>query len=237
MPSDQYFGPTGTNPFTLFHERVHSILNKTYKEESYVKSMPIQEAFADFLPAYYMGTPILNINIFESVVITRNLNKAPILPLPALDAWDPHHIGETFSYTLWKLQERISKEEMTLLIRPFMDNLNQYYESFKKYKYNKTIKYLGFKYEYFIAVLKKTLKEKGRTQEADEFINEIVTKLGMDIALVDDIASSITKSDKNFLSTSNYKIMPSIVGIMVIYVEGVILYSLYDLFFSGTGQE
>ena len=180
------------DPLVLFHERVHSILKKIYHLDSYIHNKPIQEGLSDFLTAHYQGTTILSI-----LGGPHNIGKTPALPLPISSS--PHDAGDAFSYTLWELQKYIGQEEIVALLKPFIDDLNQYYESFgERQGHNLLDKILKPEYEYFMAVLKKTLQEKSKTQEADEFISEIASELGLDIAVIDELAESITKSDKNF---------------------------------------
>ena len=189
-----------TNPLILFHERTHSVLTNTYNRDSFVLiNLPVHETLADFLPTHFTGKP----EIIKIMGLSRNVNQVPQQTSSIFSLLgDPNGPAKKFSYTLWTLRERMGKEEMTSLIRPFIDGLNQYHESFTK-------KYTGDKYEYFMAVLKKTLREKGHIKEADEFISEISTELGLDVALVDDIAVSITKSDKNFYSPTRDRTDPT----------------------------
>ena len=218
-----YFRQIVTDPMLLFHERVHSILGGMYRRDSYIFNRPLQEAWADFLPSHHTGNPIINL----LMDINRNIDEAPSLTL--LTSIDPHETGRKFSYTLWKLRERMGKEKINALLKPFIDDLNQYHESFEKQRSSN--KFRSPQYEYFMAVLKKTLQEKGKTQEADEFISEITTELGLDIAVVDELAESITKSDKNFYNTSTDKRATSpllyFLGTAAIAIEGYVLYALF----------
>ena len=221
-----YHRPTVTNPMVLFHERTHSILKGMYRKNSYASlNRPTQEGLADFLPSHYTGNPVINL----PMGLSRNADKAPPLPLSTIIG--SHNAGKVFSYTLWKLRERMGEEEVNALLKPFIDGLGQYYESFEKqHDYGKIEglleKVFSPNYEYFMAVLKKTLQEeKGETQAVDgflseivfgffrkygeyqraQFVDEIASELGLDIAVIDDIAASITKSDKNFSNTSTDK--------------------------------
>ena len=201
-----YYRQVVTNPIVLFHERTHTILEGMYHRDSYTSNRHIQEGLADFLPSHHTGNPKLNLPM--DIGSSRNLDTVPTLPLST--SYEPHNRGKLFSYTLWKLRERMGEEQMAALLKPFIDGLNQYYESFEKqHSYGEIEGYIEkmfrSKYEYFMAVLKKTLQEKGKIREADEFIGEITTELGLDIAVVDELAGSITKSDKNFYSTSTDK--------------------------------
>ena len=178
------------DPVILFHERVHSILHNTYHHDSYILSnKPIQEGLTNFLVAHYEGVPLLN-----TAAGPVDVNKIPPLPLPPRG--NPHATGKVFSSTLWKLRERIGKEAISSLFKSFTDNLDQYRKSFKRQpNYNEIRQMFTPEYEYFLAVLKKTLQEEGKVQEADEFIAEVTTNLKLDVNTVDDIAESITKSD------------------------------------------
>ena len=206
-----------TNPMILFHERIHSILKGMYRKDSYIHNTSVQEGFADFLTSHYTGNPEINFSMGS-----RHIDEAPTLPLSTMAG--RYDTGKIFSYTLWKLREHMGKEEMDTFLKPFIDGLNQYYESFEKqHDYGKIERLLekafSPQYEYFMAVLKRTLQEeKGETQAADGFLGEIVfgffhkygeyqraqlvdeiaSKLGLDIAVIDELAESITKSDKNF---------------------------------------
>ena len=197
-----YYRQFATDPIALFHERVHSILSVLHKD-AYIHNHPIEEGLADYLTAYHVGTPVLK----TAEVFVRRIDKISPQLLTASD--DPHDMGQAFSYTLWKLQEHIGKEEMKSLLKPFIEGLNQYYESFKKHD-NELEKLLRPEYEYFLAVLKKTLRNNSKVQE-DEFIDEIATHLKLDATLIDDIADSITKSNKNFYSSSNNRIPSDVI--------------------------
>ncbi len=225
-----YYRQTVTNPLTLFHERTHSILKGMYHKDSFTSNQSIQEGLADFLPAHYTGNPKLNFSINTN----RNVDEAPTLPLST--SGGIHTIGRAFSYTLWKLRERMGKEKINALLKSFIDGLNQYYENFEKqYSYGETEKYLervhSPQYEYFMAVLKKTLQEKNKAQEEDEFVGQIASELGLDITVIDDIAASITKNDKNFSNTSTNKraTLPLLyfLGTAAMAIEGYLLYAFF----------
>ena len=212
-----------TSALALFHERVHSILDSMFNRDSYLKkNIAIQEGLADFLTAYYIEDPVLNF----TKSFTRKINEVPSLPLNTLD--DVHDIGKVFSYTLWKLQEHIGKEEMKLLLKPFIEGLGQYYESFKKDDRDE-LERIGIflpEYEYFLAVLKKTLQKNNNINE-DKFIDEIATHLKLNTIMINDIANSITKSNKNIYAPSNKSDLvfsTHSLGIMVIAFEIYLIY-------------
>ena len=217
-----YYRQGVTNPMVLFHERTHSLMSTSTSYTSF--NSPIREGLADFLPAHYTGNPKLEI----ATDVGSNIDAPPSLPLSTSD--DPHNTGKVFSYTLWNLRERMNQEKMTALLKSFIDGLDQYYESFKRQR-----SFNGFynpHYEYFMAVLKKTLQEKGEIQEAGEFIEEMASKLELDIAVINDIANSITKSSKNFYvptKNANPILMAKmyILGTAAIAIEGYLLYALF----------
>ena len=146
-----------TDPIVLFHERIHSILLSTYHKDLYTSlNAPIQEGLTNFLAAHYKGVPLL-----QMTAGTVNVNKIPSLPPPTRG--NPHNTGKVFSSTLWKLRERIGKEAMLSLFRPFTDGLNQYHKSFKgRHSYNEIQQRFIPEYEYFLAVLKKNTTRGGQ---------------------------------------------------------------------------
>ena len=230
-----YLHQNHTNPLALFHERVHSILKKKYSFNSFINvNRPLQEGLADFLTVYHKDNPKLNYFI---ILFRRDASRTP-KTLPRSILRDSHKSGSVFSHILWKLREHIGKEEMASLFKPFIDNLNQYYESFRKQQNHSIFsEILRPQYEYFMAVLKKTLHEKGKVQEANGFIDEMATLLKLDMNAIDDIAGSITKSEKNFYaSAEDEDNLPSVdmattatmyvLGAATITLEGYFLYHI-----------
>ena len=218
------------HPLTLFHERGHSVLQGMYKRGAFVRAnIPLQEGLVDFLAAHYVGIPRLKF----TDNLTHDISRVPPLPLPTIGS---HRAGAVFTYILWKLRERTGLEAMTSLLRPFLDGLNQYYESFARgHKKIRMVPIWKPEYNYFMAVLKRTLQEQGRMQEADEFIAEITTRLKLDGDFIDELAGSITKSNKDFtgLSPSDYyySLFLNAGGVWVIFQEGRFIHWLYTLFF------
>ena len=179
-------------PSVLMHERVHSILRKTYHPDSYVfLNKPIQEALADFLAAHYKGEPV--IWILPEWGLIRLISRKPNLPLSIHKTSTAHEKGEPLSYVLWKLRKHMGEEEIEPVIKPFIDNLNRYYDSFRPHPW-KMEKRRRAEYDYFVAVLKKTLQEEGH--QMNDFFYEIVSMLGLDISTVDDIAESLVKVNR-----------------------------------------
>ena len=209
---------------TLLHERTHSVLRKTYHSNSYVFSNhPIQEALADFLAAHYRGEPIIRI----LPTWDRDISLNPTLPLHK-NGTTSHDKGKQLAYVLWKLRGHMGKEEIEPLIKPFIDNLNRYYDSFRPHPW-KIEKKLKAEYGYFVAVLKKTLQEEGH--QMNGFFNEVVSDLGLDISTVDDIADSLVRSDQDFNMPPNgdktYLAFNYIGGLAAIATEALLLYIFF----------
>ena len=228
------------HPYPLFHERGHSILIGMYEIKAFVHSnIPLQEGLADFLAAHYMGVPKLRYS--DNFIF--NISKVPPLPLTT----HFYRSGKVFSHILWKLRERIGPEAMTSLLRPFLDGLNQYYESFARGRKAGKSFVLKPEYNYFMAVLKRTLQEQGRLQEADEFIVEITSRLKLDGDLIDELAGSIMWSNEDFYNRSKFSFFnfddengAMLAGLSfftnqivawIILLEGLFIYWLLTLFF------
>ena len=194
-----------TDSAVLMHEWVHALLYDQYHKSSYVfKNKSINEALADFLPLHYREDYLWR---FKSLV-GRDITQRPDLPLPSFGG--PHNTGKAISYTLWKLRERTGKERVAFWFKPFVDNLDQYYPSFAKHKYgiiNRILlkpkiiqRFKAVEYEYFMAVLKKTLQEESEMSETDQFVDEMAVELGLNVGSIDALATQLTYS-----ATVNFK--------------------------------
>ena len=211
-------------PSVLTHERVHSVLRKTYRSDSYVfLNQPVQEALADFLAAHYKGGPVIK----SIPQWDRDISLKPTLPLHS-SGTTPHYKGRQLAYVLWKLRGHMGQEEIEPLIKPFIDNLNRYYDSFRPHPW-KMEKRRRAEYDYFVAVLKKTLQEKGHNM--NDFFHEIVSDLGLDISTVDDIAKSLVRSGQDFNMPPNGNntnlAFPYIAGLATIATETLLLYIFF----------
>ena len=187
-----------TDPSALMHEWVHAFLHDQYHKSSYVlKNRSIQEALADFLPLHYREDYLWK---FRSL-IGRDITQRPDLPLSSFG--DPYSTGKAISYTLWKLRERTGKERVVSWFKPFVDGLDQYYPSFAKHNYGRIKRTLlksgiiqtfrAVEYEYFMAVLKKTLQEESEMSEASQFVDEIAFALGLNVASIDALTAQLTR--------------------------------------------
>ena len=119
----------------------------------------------------------------------------------------------------------MGQKEIEPLIKPFIDNLNRYYDSFRPHPW-KMEKRRRAEYGYFVAVLKKTLQEKGH--QMNGFFNEIVSDLGLDISTVDDITESLVRSEQDFNMPPNGNktnlAFDYIAGLATIATEALLLY-------------
>ncbi|MCY4644869.1 MAG: hypothetical protein OXB88_09650, partial [Bacteriovoracales bacterium] len=177
-------------------------------------------ALADFFPAHYKDNPTIVIS--PVLGMERDISLKPILPLPITS--DPHATGGPLAYALWKLRKHIGKEKITHLLRPFLNNLNQYHESFRE-----NLTTLKMEHSYFIAVLKKTLQEQDKNM--DGVIKQITIDLGLNLSTVNDIARSLKRSDRNFYAPSDGNKIPSITKFKIILLTIVVDGLLYIFFF------
>jgi hypothetical protein len=123
----------------LYHERAHSLLFTTYSEDAYVNhDEALQEALADFLTAHHRDNPRLGEYLGEDGLDLRNIEtrtssdiatevKDSLLTLSDIVF---HENSLFFSNLFWRLRSHLGKKAMNGLIKPLIDGLNTYRDSF-----------------------------------------------------------------------------------------------------------
>lgn len=111
---------------TLFHERAHTILRFHYPPLAYInRNRTVSEALADFLSAHATGYP--------KILLTNNSNRDISKLRISLDQTHNGYYDDSLhlSHILWEVRKAVGEEQMSHLIKPFLENLNSFREDFE----------------------------------------------------------------------------------------------------------
>ena len=170
------------DPWTLMHERAHSLLLSNFKRRSYVNTdKVVMEALADFLAAHASGNPRGPYRHIKEMIDEYG---SPI-DLGSIGSRGYHNQSIVFSHLLWNLRERTGERGMSEIIVPFIGGLNSNSNGRLSQDLTPSLrKLLGeeffvSEFEYFAAVLLKTAREKGHGDSAASAIRESARKLSI----------------------------------------------------------
>ncbi len=204
---------------TIFHERVHTFMFRTYgRKGAYTNyDLTIQEALADFLTAHHLGNPLLGKDTLIDGLPVRDISEkidyeirtSDSVPGVRANIWTlgkfgQHHDSLFLSNILWKMRQQIGVVATSQMIKPFVDNLNLYYTSFYEsfFIYQEVHAY-GLRFmrsvEYFLAVLKRTVRDEGLGRGVADIIDRMILKMAMQLPLdpnrIDAIAQGVVKGE------------------------------------------
>jgi hypothetical protein len=220
----------------LLHERAHSFLKRSYNQASFINSkMVFQEAFADYYSGAFLNTAVIGKRKNDNPI--RDFTKIYTRLLGTSEV-DPHGNGLYVSSLMWQIREKIGQEKSLEFSKNLIENLNIFYEPFVKsellrYASVRTRKQLFlYDFEYFLAVLKYTLKDY-KEDEAISYLNSTVLHgYGFDLNNVNKIMNNLTADtkkfhyDSNFQSTEVIQIYGS--ALKGFAVEAAIMYGVFE---------
>jgi hypothetical protein len=124
----------------LFHERAHSQFHATYNETAFVnRQKTIQEALADFANAHFRNSPRIGESSLQDDLPLREIKERYSTTRKAVSSLkkpldlklDDHHMNSLLtSHILWTIRSFIGRDQMDILFKPIVDNLNQFRESY-----------------------------------------------------------------------------------------------------------
>ncbi len=232
----------------LHHERTHALLHNSYIDKAYVNLDPaLQEGLADFFSAFYNKTPIVGHNLHQNSSSLRNIltrefshnNRALLIMDDIADQTEIfHHYSLHYSNFLWKLQQKIGEKKMAQIVKPILDDLNSYHESYAKVLKvaapPNRINYNKENYHYFLASIESTLKNYPEIQ--DELSSLLaLTKIEnkIDPEFYQKVQNGLAKSTKDYV---NYQTPLSrfvtLRGPATIVTAGVVLPTSLFIFIS-----
>ncbi len=205
----------------LLHERTHAFLHHTYKKNSFVnRNESVQEALADFFSLHKTGDPKALMDFITKGKPMADIEKRTYfdhsnkeIKLNSLDDFtDIGHYDSLFlSNALWEVRKQLGPKKTSTLLKPFIDNLNQYRDSFdfidhvlpihplaKSLSFNSKKATFINEYQYFLAILKKTAHGTANAKIVDNVINKLIDYFDIPPNNISLISKEIKKSDENF---------------------------------------
>ena len=200
------------NPSVIAHERAHSHLFATFDTESFInKDDAIQEAFADFFAAHVFDDPRLGFNVVVPDKPLRDISLRTYLEqdvtrfmedFDSLTLYGYHDDSLFYSNLLWRVREKVGKENIEPFVGRLMEDLNQNHTA--KYADELALAYRGGNnraiedaiekqfvdnFHFFYARLRKLLQETGHEQVTESLMLQIKNELKLDGALLNNYST------------------------------------------------
>jgi hypothetical protein len=227
----------------LFHERTHSLLYSSYGRNSFINTNnTFQEAMADYFSASFANQP--HIGMWEAktekkeAVYVRNISKK-YFNLVMASATDYHGNSLYLSSLLWSLREKIGNESVRNILKPLIENLNGYRASFlevesaklsglgKESAFRNQLLFI-YDFEYFLAILKKTLVENNEL-DGVQLIDTATLQYNLRPADIDKLITRLKFTAEEIHHDSLLEVRDAMVVIGyatgVIGTEGALIYS------------
>ena len=198
-PNPDYLHELLYSADVVLHERSHDFLLYTYGRGGLVvENKTINEALADFFAIHALDDPQVGRYTYRDISPLRDIDKRVtdtkfgmkvLSGADDIQKGDYHANSVFFSHILWEVRKRLGVEETTKILKPFVDNLNLYRQSFEHwYPEFARSKHLELKFRgdllYFLAVLNKTVNG----AEINQVIAEVVKEWGFNLGEIKNIS-------------------------------------------------
>ncbi len=233
------------NESVLAHERVHAILHRTYNSQAFInRSSAFQEAFADFSAAHFLNDPQIGMDAQKPGVAIRDIskrtssNKKTIDKITKVSGSSYHDDSLLISNLLWRAREVLGVEKTSEILRPIIEDLNNYRWSSLNYELLYLPKVEGKRqrfindFEFFLAVLQKRGREDSSLSALKDLVDDSVKELSLDAQKIQNLSLSLitplTHQSFEFSSKNEMKqsIMVGVYGTVGLVVKGYFLYEV-----------
>ena len=191
------------------------------------------------------GTPLRDIKErFTLFVLSETDEKIHTILQASRDNY--HYDSLFFSNVLWRIREYIGEDKIAQIYKPFVDNLNRYHHDHKQhlkrvrktYSDNETLlssltfklnaaQYLLTHFEYFLAVLKKTVQETTEHSKVEEVVDEVVAEFGLNPDSINSIYKTLgTNQNNSFdqnIKSIEFSVFMHTAGVIAILTEGALV--------------
>ncbi len=219
MGASEWSGDYIASKSVLYHERTHSILQATYRSNSWINANAmIQEALADFGAAHMNDFPVVGKDRsggFIRDIEARKADGSHWQSLLQIDNESYHNNSMFASHILWRLRQAVGAAKIDVHFKSLVDDLNFYRDSYERIlKQERKItssprQNFIYDIEYMLAVV---LKNRDRF-ESSQFLAEIQAlcdQFSFSFQRIEKVTRRLTRSEQDFSYQPNEEFWPGV---------------------------